>query len=212
MAISTYSELKTAVTDYMDRSDLSARQAEFVLAGEGWLNRQLRILDMIQVQNGTVSTSFRTIDLPARYMEKVSFRLTDPQKKLIYVTPEHIGDYGDLTSSGEPSYYTVTSYLEFDRIPDSAYSYTLTYYRGYLLSGASDTNYVLTNYPQAYLYASVRAGAVFCQDWELVKAMDTLLRAEIAQIKNAERRRRGTDDSRLVTELNYRPTFDIAQG
>ncbi len=212
MAISTYSELKTAVTDYMDRSDLSARQAEFVLAGEGWLNRQLRMLDMIQTATGSLSTSVRTLALPSRYMEKVSFRLTDPQKKLIYVTPERIGDYADLTSSGEPSYYTVTSYLEFDRIPDAAYSYSLTYYRGYLLSGSSDTNYLLTNYPQAYLYASVKAGAVFCQDWELVKAMDVLLRAEVAQIKTAERRRKGTDEARLITELNERPSFDIDAG
>ena len=44
MAISTYSELKTAIADWMARSDVSGSAADFITLGEARLNRLLEVV------------------------------------------------------------------------------------------------------------------------------------------------------------------------
>ena len=46
MAISTYAELQTAVTDWMARSDLSGNAADFITLGEARLNRKLPLREL----------------------------------------------------------------------------------------------------------------------------------------------------------------------
>jgi hypothetical protein len=201
MAISVYSELKTAVADHLHRSDLTSVIPDFVLMGESRMNRELRIIDMITTQTGTLSTSVATLAIPTRYADKLQFRLNDPVVELTWVSPLRIKQYAlDLTQTGQPEYYTVTDTFEFDRIPDEAYSYTLKYYKGYQLSGASDTNYLLTNYPQAYLYAAMQAGYLYMGAFDKAAQMNAVVAAEIATIKRAEARRKGSDDSVLTIE------------
>ena len=43
MSISTYSELKTAVENWLDRADLTERVPEFISLGEARIARRLRV-------------------------------------------------------------------------------------------------------------------------------------------------------------------------
>lgn len=213
MSIATYAELKTALADYLHRSNLTAKLPDFILTGEGRLNRELRMLDMIQTQTATLSTLVRTLALPTRYADKINFRINSPLYELIYRTPKQLErEMSEIATTGQPKFYTVTDTFEFDRLPDSAYSYTLKYYQGYKLAQDSDTNYLLTNYPQAYLYASMKAAAIWIRDWTVVNAMEGLLRDEIAAVKKAERVRKSAGQAQLTTELNTVSRYSIDQG
>lgn len=210
MTISTYSELKTAVASELNRDDLTAKVPEWILMGESRLNRDLRMLDMITTQTGNLSTSARTLALPTLYQDKVQFRIDSPLTELMWVSPSRILDYVSQTSTtGQPKFYTVTDTIEFDRIPDSAYAYTLKYYKGYRLTGNTDTNYLLTNYPQAYLYAACLYGAMYLRDVDHAQQLSGILVSEIRDIRRAEARRKGTDGARLVTELGIQRTYNI---
>ena len=55
MAINTYSTLQTAVANWLDRDDLTARIPEFIALAETRINRALRIRAM-----ETVSTAIST--------------------------------------------------------------------------------------------------------------------------------------------------------
>ena len=46
MAITNYTELQSALADYLIRSDLTARIPDFIALCEGRLNRTLRVRDM----------------------------------------------------------------------------------------------------------------------------------------------------------------------
>lgn len=214
MSISTYSELKTAVALWLHRSDTSGIIPDLIRMGESRINRELRILDMITTQTGTLDTSVRTLALPDRFAERVTFRLNSPVKNLIWVSPDKIDQYfGDSTSAtGSPSYYSVADSIEFDRVPDAAYSYTLKYYKGYQLSADADTNYLLTNYPQLYLYAALVHSGVYTRDLNFAAGIEPLLRQEITSMKKAEAKRKGTGAALLTTELSRSGRYNIDTG
>jgi hypothetical protein len=214
MTISTKAELRTALggaDGLLHRTYTDAKLDEFILMGESRLNRELRLLDMIATQTGTLSTAAATLALPARYLEKIQFRLTDPLCDLIWVTPANIREYvSEESQARQPLRYTVTDTIEFDCVPDAEYSYTLKYYRGYQLSADSDTNFLLTYYPQAYLYASAIDAAVYARDNEFASTMAGMLKAELASIRKAERSRKGAI---AILETDFsRPTYNINQG
>jgi hypothetical protein len=211
MTISTYAELKTALAEHMHRTDdadFVARAGDFILMGESRINRELRILDMIQTQSGTLDTTAATLALPTRYAEKISFRINDPLRELQYVTPSELKEY-EVDRSGQPYSYTVTDTFEFDCISDAAYSYTLKYYQGYKLTDDSDTNYILANYPQLYLYAAVMHAAIYTRDMDLGQQMSAVVANEIKSCKRAERTRKGFAEAVLTTDLYRSSRYNI---
>ena len=66
MAISTYSELKTAISDWMARSDVSGSAADFITLGEARLNRLLEVVATMTTLSGVVDSA--TIDISALSM------------------------------------------------------------------------------------------------------------------------------------------------
>jgi len=103
-------------------------------------------------------------------------RVTD----LKYATPEsmHV-----VTETSEPRFFTVTTQLEFDRVPDSTYTVEMTYFQELTaLSDANTTNAVLTRFPDVYLSGALHYLYKFgnfdseSQDY-LVKFSDAIKRA-----------------------------------
>ena len=73
-----------------------------------------------------------------------------------------------VSGNGRPRFFTVTSQIEFDRTPDSAYSVEVQHFSSLTaLSGSNTTNAVLTRFPMIYLY-----GALFhYANWAMNDAM-----------------------------------------
>ena len=76
MAISNYTELQTAVANWLDRDDLTARIPEFIALAEARFNRVLRLRSMETKQ--TASTAGRPsaiYALPTNYIQMRNFQL-----------------------------------------------------------------------------------------------------------------------------------------
>ena len=56
MALGTYTELKDAIADWLDRSDLTARIPDFIALAEARINRERRIRPM-EVRSTIVTTA-----------------------------------------------------------------------------------------------------------------------------------------------------------
>ncbi len=57
-----------------------------------------------------------------------------------------------------PTQFTVTSQLEFNRVPDSAYDIEMQYISDFTpLSDAAPTNQILTDHPTIYLFGALWA-------------------------------------------------------
>lgn len=157
MSISTYSELKTAVANWVDRSDLTTYVPDFIALGEARIYRELRIRAMETALNGTISSG--SMSLPTSYVE-LKFAYVDgtPTQRLQRKTLEFIYEkYPVRSSDGKPSFIAREgSSFIFGPYPDSGYTIKGIYYaRLAALSDSNTTNWFTTNAPDILLWASL---------------------------------------------------------
>lgn len=167
MAITTYSELKTAVANWLNRQDLTDRVPEFIALAEAHLNRTLRTIDMETRDSGTSSDG--TVPVPTDWLETRTLRLANPtngQALLEYVGEEEWDHLETQGLTGTTRYYTIIN-GEFQVLPapSSTLTYILRYYAKIpALSDSNTTNWLLTKSPDLYLYSSLLAAEAYLKD------------------------------------------------
>ena len=67
MAITTYSDLKTTVANYLARSDLTSVIPDFIQLAEYRLQRDLRIRQMLVVATASTTAGDSTLGLPTDF-------------------------------------------------------------------------------------------------------------------------------------------------
>lgn len=203
MSIATYSELQTAVANWLNDSTLTSRIPEFIDIAEGMLNRKLRLLQ--QEVEATVSydpaDNSRIIDLPSNMIELFDVRIkksTDSDTKyepLRYIAPDKIWQkYAD--QAGSPEWYTVRSGIEFERLPDIVYTLRLHYLKKWDIATDS-ANWLLTNYPDIYLYCTLLQAEPFLGNDERIMTWKEMLRDAIKDANDTDQLNR--DDEQLST-------------
>jgi hypothetical protein len=161
MAITTYTELKTAIGAWTDRSDLTSYYDDFIQQTESFFKLPpIRPTEQgiggiranITRATGTLSTSASTLARPSDFLEAYRLDLTGTTGVLLdYVNAETLAA-SKREGSGRPRYWTVSDVIELDVTPDSAYAYELSYYPDYAgLDGSTADNWVLLNHPNLYL-------------------------------------------------------------
>lgn len=158
MALTSYSELKTSIANYLNRSDLTSVIPDFITLTEAKLNRVLRLRVMQKRVSTTTTASDAFVDLPSDFLEMVQFFVdSNPNSVLDYVSPTDIEINNVNETSGKPASYTIMgSEIKLNPIPDSTYTLKLTYFSKIpALSDSNTTNYILSNYPQVYLYGAL---------------------------------------------------------
>tara|TARA_B110000438_G_scaffold149087_1_gene143532 strand:+ start:555 stop:1184 length:630 start_codon:yes stop_codon:yes gene_type:complete len=159
MSIANYTELQTAVANWLDRDDLAARIPEFISLCEARFNRTLRLRAM-ETLDTTVPTvgGTSTIALPTGYVQMRDFHLTtSPLTQLQYLTPEMMVRLNAGSQQGKPLTYTIIgNNIRLGPTPDSVYTTSMLYYKTFdALSAIAPTNWVITNAPDVYLYGTL---------------------------------------------------------
>lgn len=164
MALHDFASLKTAVADWISRSNLTgidARAEEFIALFEAQANRELDVRDMVDTI--LLSVSDETAALPCDFAGVLSFRLTEPQSpELQYVKPSELDGTFRL---GKPERYTITDSLVFDPVPDGEYEARLRYRKRIpSLGPGMPTNWLLQRHPDAYLYGALSQALIYFRD------------------------------------------------
>jgi len=76
MAINSYSSLQTAVANWLDRSDLTARIPEFISLAEARINRALRVRIMESVKMISLVGGTKRYPLPSDYLQLRTIKYT----------------------------------------------------------------------------------------------------------------------------------------
>lgn len=194
MAISNYSELQTAVANWLDRDDLSARIPEFISLCEARFNRSLRIraMETIDTSVSTVAGT-KTIALPTGYVQMRDIHITgNPIVQLQYVTPEIMNRIHAGSNTGKPTVYTVIGdNISLGPTPDAVYSTSMLYYKTFdALSDSSPTNWVITNAPDVYLYGTLLEAEPFLMNDARVQLWSTALTESINKLQEQDNKDR----------------------
>lgn len=199
MAIGTYSELQTAVANYLVRSDLTSRIPEFITLAEARLNREIRKRQAETDESLTGVVGSRFINLPSTFAEALSLWIVrdGEREKLEYQDPIQ-AEASAL--QGEPEYWGIDgTKVAFERPCDQAYSFVLRQLGKFALSDSATTNTLLTDAPDVYLFATLSEAGPFLRDAELTATFEAKYEAAKKALNSKDARAKG--QQRLVTEV-----------
>jgi len=154
MAISTYTELKASIANFLNRDDLTATIPDFISLAESSINNEIRHWRMETRAETTVNSQFTGI--PTDWLSTIRFHLTtNGTSSLNFMSLATMQDARAARndSTGTPTNYSLnTSQFELMPTPDGAYSAILMYYAKIpTLSESNETNWLLTHHPDIYL-------------------------------------------------------------
>ena len=197
MAIDTYGNLKTAVANYLNRSDLTSYIPDFITLALQRLNygaetpfpsQPLRIPAMQEQDTGTIANG--SIAFPTGFLEpiRVAVSSNGATWSLLYTPPERFSEVSNSTDL--PVEYT---YLDNAiKVPGSASSYTLDYYKAFTaFSADADTNWLLANAPGVMLYASLLEASPFLGSDDRIPGWHGMLKSSIAGLNRSTHRKAG---------------------
>jgi hypothetical protein len=181
MSISNYGELKTSVASWLNRTDLTAVVSDLVTLAESAIRRDVRCRAMEQLEADILDGEI--LARPSRHLE--TKRLIVGGVPLSFVTPEMYTSLQDANSSQ----------AVFTNIGDNIYilggsagdAYTLNFYQSFPAFVAdADTNWLLLNAPDIYLWASVCEGADFLKDDAAVMKYAGRYQVAVAKMRERE--------------------------
>lgn len=153
-----YGELKAAIANRLGRTNLSAVIPDFVTLGEPRLYQGFRDIEVsvppLRLRAMLAKETASLATLPARFLAVDRLTVNDGAgpRTLDYVTPER---FADLAPTGFARYYT----LQDGGIAVEGGTpavFTLSYYKKFpALVADSDTNWLLTEFPNLYLYSAL---------------------------------------------------------
>ena len=193
MTLTTYTELKSSLADWLNRTDLTSAIADFISLAEAQMERQLRTRQMIVRATASFAAAAEYGTVPDDFLETKSIKLdTNPVTSLSFQTIEGMDQLSNTTylSSGKPLYFSVVgNQFRLLPIPDGAYTADLVYYAKLAkLSATNATNWLLTQAPDVYLYGSLLQAAPYLQDDARISVWSSLYLAGLEQLQVADDR------------------------
>ncbi len=188
LALSSYTELQAAISDWLKDSGLSAQTDTFISLVEAQFNRQLRVPEMETFT--TLTTTTDSIPLPSDFLEAKAIwtgRYSPLKPMTIY---ELQTNFAPVESSVLPEYFTnyaiVGSTMYLGLTPSASTTFSLHYYKKIpTLSAATQSNWMLESHPDAYLYGALTCAELRGWNDERLPLLQTWFGEVLDQIKTS---------------------------
>lgn len=201
MAIGTYSELQSAVADWLNRDDLTTVIPNFIELAEAELTRNLRHRKMITRASLTISAEYTAT--PSDWFQTQSLILeTDPVTQLEYLTSEALNaKRANSVAAGKPLFFTmVGTEIQAYPSPDASYTGEIVYFAEIpALTDSNTSNWLLTLAPDIYLYATLIQSAPYLQDDARLQTWASLYQKKMLDIDISNERAQGQTSARMRT-------------
>ena len=168
MALATYTDLLVSVASWMHRSDLTTIIPDLVVVAESRIARDLRIRRQITAGTLTTTADTQSTSLPTDFLEAENLSISSGgvNRNLEYVNVERMDlAYPVGSGNGVPVVYTFEgANVLWGPVPDAAYTVSLYYYARLTALATTSTNWLLTNYPDVYLFSTLAECADYVND------------------------------------------------
>jgi hypothetical protein len=201
MALTTYTELKASIADWLNRTDLTTQIPDFISLSEAQIERQLRTRQMLTRTTLTIDAQFEST--PADFLEVRTLKLTgtNPITPLTFMTMDSLDEQSTIDiGSGRPKYFTVIgTEFRFVPTPDASYASEIVYFAKLnKLSTSVATNFLLTSSPDVYLYGSLLQAAPYLLDDARIPVWSSLYERALSDLQLADDRG-ATSGGKLLT-------------
>jgi len=196
----SYGGLKASIADFLNRTDLTSAIPDFITLAEAQMTRRFVgragqgmavPRRLIQRSDAAIAAGAEFIALPDDFHGPIELVLQgNPEAVLDYLDPATFQQWkaaGSLTGQ-PPVYYTVVGgEFQFYPVADRAYGAELTYIKRFpALSAVNLSNWILADYPDAYLYGALVQSAPYLKDDGRATTWGTLFTAALDDICNAD--------------------------
>lgn len=215
MSISTYAELQTAVGNWLNRGDLAAVIPDFISLCEAKINRTTRLLQAEAIVNLSTSTSSRLVAFPSGMQELLDLSIVTPnandsQDQLTYISPDRM-TWEVTNIPQQPELYTIRDKIELNSYSDQVYTLKAHIRQKWDIA-SSGTNWLLTNYPDIYLYGSLAEAAPYIKDDARIGIWQSLYAQAVGQANESDSRSRVNGPLVVDVPVLVTGKFDIYQG
>jgi len=208
MALGTFTELKDAIADWLDRSDLTARIPDFITLAEARVNRDVRIRPMEVRSSMETTAGQRYSNLPGGYLQMRNIQLnTNPITPLEYITPEMLDRLYGSDTTGKPKAYTlIGDEIQLAPIPDSDYTVEMAFYEKFTplgdgTSGTVTSNWLTTNAPDVLLYGALLEAEPFIKNDERIALWLNAYNGAVKKIQDADARDRHSGSAMRIRNI-----------
>ena len=202
----TYDELKTAIGNWLNRSDLTSHYDTFIDNAEAEFNRNIRHRDMIKRSDATADEQYLT--LPTDWLEAINVKIKTGTYRPLFQVSIETGDVfrnAQDNISGAPSYFSVVDgTLELIPTPSTSSTLELVYYSKIpALSSSNTTNWLSTSHPDIYLYGCLKHASVFLMEDERVPLFEVSYLKALADLEDANEKAKYSDGSLIKRVRTY---------
>jgi hypothetical protein len=190
MSITTYEELKTAIQSWQHRSDLNSVVGDFVTLAEAKFNRRIRARQQEADFTGT-PTNYE-IAIPADFLAVRKLWRTSDKEELVQKPLDVVRWYQE---GGESTAYAIGDAI----VTDGTSALTGVYFTKIAaLSASNTTNWLLTAYPDVYLFAGLAEVAFYVKDKESAAMWTARADSIIAEINRTSHKDQFSGPVRVV--------------
>ena len=190
MAINTFTTLKSAIADFLNRDDLTSAIENFIALSEAQINRDIRHWKVETRASGQQSASDEYSQIPANWMETIRFHITDNgTSPLELISRAAMADKraSNNDAIGTPTHYThADGQFQFYPTPSSEINTELLYYaKTTALSSSNADNWLLLEAPDVYLYGALLHSAPYLGEDERVAVWAQMYSASVSRLNEA---------------------------
>ena len=210
-----YTELVAAVQDYLVQDDISSTNVDtFIELCEAKLNRELRHTLMTQTHTDTLTTTGKLV-MPADFIELVSHIVTaTPSITPEYYPPNELALMQANMTPSRPVYYTLNTelsgtdpYIEmsFAPLPSESFTYNMKYIADLpSLSSGQTTNWLVSRYPDVYLYGCLLEAAPFLVDDARIQTWGAMFAQSKASVMTVSQRGQNRPGARMHSKAGIK--------
>jgi hypothetical protein len=195
----SYDGLKASIADFLNRGDLASAIPDFITLAEAQMARRLVSRAnqgmavprrLIQRADAEIAPGAEYVAVPSDMLGPLDLMLeAAPPVELDYLDPANLEREKALSRwVGAPKFYTVLG-GQLQLYPAAAQDYAaeLVYIaRTPALSDAAPANWILEDYPDAYLYGALVQSAPYLRDDARAELWGTLFTAALDDMCNAD--------------------------
>ena len=187
MTITNFGTLKTAIADTLNRDDLTSVIPQFVSLAQAQFNRKIRSHRQITRGSLTIDAQFEA--LPSNWLETIRITMdANPIRVLTQISMDDLTRYRTAidNTTDAPVYFSHNGTdIELFPTPSTSYTGEITYYaKVTALSADGDTNWLLTNNPDVYLYGALVHTAPYLKDDARIALWAGLLAQAMSEIED----------------------------
>jgi len=190
MSIGTYSELKTAIANFLARDDLTSQIPNFIQLAEGRMSRELETREQEKRSTATLTAGDEFIALPTDMREIREVKInTTPLTVLTYHSPTSLDSTYPDSATGKPLGFSIVGReMKLRPIPDSAYTAEIVYIGSLTAISDSSTPTLFLRSPDLYLYGALAEAYAYLLDEQRAAQYDQKFSRGIEEVRRDEQR------------------------